>query len=96
LKTIFSTLFQPLSRPLWGLFIGTILGLTIGVFGYGVLDASGAEGFSQSFSPVLLRYSGAAGSRIGSAIFSVFAAVQTVREIVKSYTVPGLPGTRNA
>ena len=92
---IFKRIFDTDDRPIWGLFIGTIFGLIFGVFGYGVLDASGAEAFSQYFSPVVLIYSGAAGSRIGSAIFSVFATVQTIREIVKSYQVQSLPGARN-
>ena len=53
------------------------------------LHASGAEAFSQFCSPVLLLYSSAAGIHIG------FAIVQTIGEIVKSYEVQSLPGTRN-
>jgi ABC-type Co2+ transport system permease subunit len=88
---IFNKMFDADDRPWLGVVFGAIFGLIFGILGYGVLDAAGSEAFSQYYSPVSLIYSGAVGSRIGEVIFSVFATVQMIRELVRASKVRSLP-----
>jgi hypothetical protein len=89
---IFNRLFTTSDNPLIGMAIGIIFGLIFGVFGYGVLDMSSSDTFLPVFYPGAMIYGGALGSRIGEMIFSLFAAAQTIREIVQSYKVESLTG----
>jgi hypothetical protein len=88
---IFNKMFDADDRPLFGLVVGAIFGLIFGILGYGVIDTAGSEAFSQYYAPTVLIYSGAVGSRIGEVIFSVFATVQMIRELVRSSKVEPLP-----
>jgi hypothetical protein len=80
---IFNKLSDTNDKPITGSIIGAIFGLLFGFFGYGMLDFSNLETFSPKLGYVLLIYSGAIGSRLGTIIFPIFGVVATIREIVK-------------
>ena len=80
---IFNRMFDANNKPLVGSLIGIPFGLIFGIFNYFVLDVSSSDTLSPGLNMVAMIYSGAVGSRIGSTIFSVFGALQTLREIVQ-------------
>ena len=77
---MFNRFFDTNDKPIIGVLIGVPFGLIFGVFTYFVLDLSAPEAINLSN---ILIYNGAMGSRIGAAIFSLFSAVQTIRELIR-------------
>ncbi|MBI5935875.1 MAG: hypothetical protein HY867_19390 [Chloroflexi bacterium] len=77
---IFNRLFDTNDKPYIGALIGIPFGLIFGVFTYFILELSVPEAVNPSN---ILIYNGAMGSRIGAAIFSLYGAAQTIRELIR-------------